>query len=53
MRNVSQGVGVLPDKPERFFGRVHDPAMLDDELTQEHVVFQRRMEILPECIKNS
>jgi hypothetical protein len=48
MRYVGQGVGVLPDKPEWFLGCVHNAAMFDDQLSQQHVVFQWRMEILQE-----
>jgi hypothetical protein len=46
VRDVGQRIRVLPHEPQRLLGRVHDPALLHDELTEQHVVLQRRVEVL-------
>ena len=43
---ISQRIRILPDEPERLLGGVHHPAVLDHQLTQEHVVLERRVEVL-------
>ena len=43
---ISQRIRIFPDEPERLLGGVHHPAVLDHQLAQEHVVLERRVEVL-------